>query len=344
MVERGGGITIGGGGVDVASLLNRALSCLQQGLGQEAADLLNQALEADPRNPEAQHLTGILYQQQGMHAEARAFLERAVEWAPGNPSYQLNLGVTLADLGEVLQLKAPPRRIEGFDISNIYGRQAVGSMVTFVQGKPEKQGYKRFKIKTVKGIDDYAMMQEVVRRRYGKLVQKPGAGEWENERMGRGRKYFTHSPTPPFSSSDLPDLIVIDGGKGHLNAALKVLRGLKLSLPIIGIAKEFEQLFLPGQSEPIALPPQSKALQLLQRVRDEAHRFAIGYHRLLRGKDALTSALDRIPGIGPRKKQDLIVRFGSVEVLRKAKVEELEQVRGISPLLAERIYRGLKKK
>ncbi len=140
-----------------------------------------------------------------------------------------------------------------------------------------------------------------------------------------------------------PDFLLIDGGRGHLNAALEVLKELKLDLPAVGIAKEFEHLFLPGQQEPVTLPPQSRALQLLQRVRDEAHRFAIGYHRLLRGKRTLHSALDDIPGIGPRKKQDLLVRFGSVEAIRRAKLEDLTQVRGISEMLAHRIQHGLRK-
>ena len=219
----------------------------------------------------------------------------------------------LGDLQSVLRLPALPRRIEGFDISNIFGRQAVGSMVTFVDGRPWKDGYKRFKIATVSGIDDYSMMKEIVRRRYEE-------------------------------KKDLPDLVLIDGGRGHLNAALEVLKDLKLNLPAVGIAKEFEQLFLVGQREPLTLPPQSRALQLLQRVRDEAHRFAIGYHRLLRGKHALHSALDEIPGIGPRKKQDLLVRFGSVEAMRRASLEDLTQVRGVSRFLAERIHQHLRRK
>lgn len=218
----------------------------------------------------------------------------------------------LADLQSVLRLKKLPRRIEGFDVSNIFGREAVGSMVAFRDGRSWKEGYKRFKIKTVPGIDDYSMMKEIVRRRYDE-------------------------------GFDLPDLVLIDGGKGHLHAALEVLQELKLDLPVVGIAKEFEQLFLPGQREPIALPPQSSALQLLQRVRDEAHRFAIGYHRLLRGKRTLHSALDDIPGIGGRKKQDLLVRFGSVEAIRRAKLEDLSQVRGISETLAHRIQQDLRK-
>ena len=217
----------------------------------------------------------------------------------------------LADLQSLLKLPRFPSRIEAFDVSNIYGREPVGSMVTFVDGKPWKDGYRRFKVKTVPGINDYAMMREIVSRRFAEQG-------WT-----------------------FPDLVVIDGGKGHLNCALEVLADLKLDLPAIGIAKEFEQLFLPSQSEPILLPPQSKALQLVQRLRDEAHRFAIGYHRLLRGKQALRSALDEIPGVGPRRKQDLLIRFGSVAAMRKASEEDLAQVRGISQRLARRILQQL---
>ena len=223
----------------------------------------------------------------------------------------------LADLQSVLRLPKLPRRIEGFDISNIYGREAVGSMVTFVDGRPFKDGYKRFKIKTVAGIDDYAMMQEVVRRRYTDLIE---------------------------TKAEPPDLVVIDGGTGHLASALEVLNELKLQVPTLGIAKEFEELFLPKRGEPVLLPPQSKALQLVQRVRDEAHRFAIGYHRLLRGKRALASALDKVPGVGERRKQDLLIRFGSVENMRHAPLEDFLQVRGISKTLAERIMQELRKK
>ena len=223
----------------------------------------------------------------------------------------------LPDLQSVLRLPRLPRRIAGFDVSNIFGREAVGSMVTFVDGRPFKDGYKRFKIKTVAGIDDYAMMREIVRRQFDGAREK---GE------------------------PLPDFVLIDGGRGHLNAALEVLKELQLDLPAAGIAKEYEYLFLPGRKEPVVLPPESRALQLAQRVRDEAHRFAIGYHRLLRGKDALTSALDRIPGIGPRRKQDLLVRFGSVETMRKASAEDLAQVRGVSEPLAQRISQQLRRK
>lgn len=223
----------------------------------------------------------------------------------------------LADLQSLLRLPRLPRRIEAFDVSNIFGRDPVGSMVTFVDGKPHPNGYRRFKMKTVSGIDDYAMMREIVRRRY---------------EMKEGK-----------SPAVLPDLVVIDGGKGHLNSALEVFRELRLDLAAVGIAKEFEELFLPGRREPVILPPSSRALHLIERVRDEAHRFAIGYHRLLRGKHAFESALDRIPGIGPRRRQDLLVRFGSVEAMRRASVEELAQVRGVSRMLAIRILQYLRR-
>lgn len=224
----------------------------------------------------------------------------------------------LADLQSLLKLPRLPRRIEAFDVSNIFGREPVGSLVTFVDGRPHKDGYRRFKMKTVSGIDDYAMMREIVRRRY---EAKPKGAD----------------------SMVLPDLVVIDGGKGHLNSALEVFRELKLDLPAVGIAKEFEELFLPGRREPVILPPSSRALHLIERARDEAHRFAIGYHRLLRGKRAFESALDKIPGVGPRRRQDLLVRFGSVEMMRRASVEELAQVRGVSRMLAIRILQYLRK-
>lgn len=216
----------------------------------------------------------------------------------------------LDDLRRLLQLPTLPRRIEGFDVSNIHGKEAVGSMVVFVDGKPAKAAYKRFKIKAVAGIDDYAMMREIVRRRFSEA--------WPH-----------------------PALLLIDGGKGHVAAAKSVLDEQRLTLPLVGIAKEFEHLYLLDRSEPLILPPTSRALHLLQRVRDEAHRFAIGYHRRLRGQRALRSALDEIPGVGPRRRQDLLIQFGSVEGIKQASLEELAQIRGISRTLAERILRGL---
>lgn len=229
----------------------------------------------------------------------------------------------LDDVRRLLQLPTLPRRIEGFDISNLHGQSAVGAMVTFVDGQPDKTAYKRFKIRTVAGIDDYAMMQEVVRRRFS----YKGLGMAQS----------------PKETEPKPDLVLIDGGKGHVAAAKQVLDELGVALPLVGLAKEFEQLFLPGHTEPVVLPPTSRALHLLQRVRDEAHRFAIGYHRRLRGQRALRSALDEIPGVGPRRRRDLLVQFGSVDAIAQASVQDLTGVRGISTTLAQRIVQVLNK-
>ena len=190
-----------------------------------------------------------------------------------------------------------PRRIEAFDISNIFGAFAVGSMVVFIDGKPHNTHYRRFRIETVRGIDDYQMMREVIRRRYGGTL----VGELP-----------------------LPDLILVDGGKGQLAAACEELTTLSLALPAMGLAKRFEHIFLPGSDEPVVLLSTSPVLHLVQHIRDEAHRFAITYHRRLRREASSTaSALDRIPGIGPRRKMVLLRRFGSVESLARATEEEI---------------------
>ncbi len=285
---------------------------LMEGKKEEVLEELREKMK---QASEARH-----YEKAAVYRDQIAgLLELAVRPSPFVPER------ALSDLQGILQLPRLPRRIVGFDVSNIFGKEPVGSMVTFLDGKPFKDGYRRFKIKTVTGIDDFAMMQEIVRRALERYqVPKP-------------------SSVPGTDLGSLPDFILIDGGRGHLNAALEVLKDLKLDIPIAGIAKEFEILFLPGRAEPVVLPPESRARRLAQRGRDEAHRFAIGYHRLLRGKDALTSALDRIPGIGPRRKKDLLVRFGSVKAIRQASVEELAQVRGVSEPLAERIRHQLKK-
>ncbi len=271
---------------------------------------------------------GRRYEEAAIYRDQIAgLLELAVRPSPFVPER------ALSDLQGILQLPRLPRRIVGFDVSNIFGKEPVGSMVTFLDGKPFKDGYRRFKIKTVAGIDDFAMMREIVRRHLerckGLSPRSTGSGQAPGTVPGKGEP--------------LPDFILIDGGRGHLNAALGVLKELKLDIPAAGIAKEFEILFLPGRADPVVLPPESRARRLAQRVRDEAHRFAIGYHRLLRGKDALTSALDRIPGIGPRRKQDLLVRFGSVAAIREANAEDLVQIRGISEALAQRILHQLKR-
>jgi excinuclease ABC subunit C len=225
----------------------------------------------------------------------------------------------LDELATVLGLTKPPQRIEGYDISNIQGKLAVGSMVVFTGGRPDSKNYRRFRIKTVPGADDFAMMKEVVGRRFGHA--KGEAGEkW----------------------AALPDLVLIDGGKGQLSAAVEALKEKNAGeVAIIGLAKEHEEIFLPEKSRAIVLDERSPARRLLQRVRDEAHRFALGYHGNLRQKTAIGSALDDIPGIGPARRRALLKRFGAVPGVRAASVEELSEVKRITPQLARLIKESL---
>ena len=228
---------------------------------------------------------------------------------------------TLEELQRRLELPKLPQRIEGFDISNIQGRDAVASMVVFESGVPKGSDYRRFKIRTIEGPNDFAMMQEALRRRFLKGLEERQTLQTENGKFAK-----------------FPDLLLIDGGKGQLSAAVAVLEELNLRhIPIIGLAKQEEEIFKPDQEDPIILSRRSDALRLLQRVRDEAHRFAITYHKSLRSKRTLTSKLDEIPGVGPKKKQALMKRFGSVKRIREATVEELMQVPGINQQLAEMI-------
>lgn len=219
------------------------------------------------------------------------------------------------DLQTRLALEAMPLRIEAYDISNIQGVAATGSMVVFVEGMPRKSEYRRFKIRTVQGPDDYSMMQEVLRRRFRRAIMREAAAE---ETWAR-----------------LPDLIVIDGGKGQLNAALEVLAEYGLEgVPIVGLAKAREEIFKPGVPDPIIVPLDSPGLQLMQNLRDEAHRFAISYHQRLRRRQGLTSVLEEVPGIGPKRRRTLLKRFGSVEAIRRATLEELSTVQGMNKTVA----------
>ena len=221
----------------------------------------------------------------------------------------------LEELGRVLGLPAPPQRIEGFDISNISDTFAVGSMVRFRQGRPDRANYRRFRMKSVVGQDDFACMAEAVRRRYTRLLRE-SAGAADGTRL-------------EFRPPELPDLILIDGGKGQLNAATAELTKLGLErIPVIGLAKEFEEIYRPGQGEPLRLSHDSGALKLLQRVRDESHRFANTYNAQLRLKRISESILDEFPGIGERRKAALLRRFGSVHRLRLASVEQIAAVPG----------------
>jgi excinuclease ABC subunit C len=231
----------------------------------------------------------------------------------------------LQELARCLQLPAPPTIIDGFDISNISGTFAVASVVRFHQGRPDRNAYRRFKIRTVTGQDDFACMAEAVSRRYRRLIQE------RQTPTSKSVAPSAETQNPPA----LPDLIVIDGGKGQLNAARTELKQLGLDqVPAIGLAKEFEEIHCPGEREPLRLDPDSGALKLLQRVRDESHRFANTYNAQLRLRRISESMLDEFPGIGQQRKAALLKRFGSVPRLRRATVEELATVPGFGPRLA----------
>ena len=224
------------------------------------------------------------------------------------------LSAALEEIKRELRLPRLPSRLEGYDISDIQGMAAVGSMVVFDRGKPKSSHYRRFRIKTVTGADDYAMLREVLRRRF--------------KRAG--------------SASDtwaiLPDLVLIDGGKGQLNAARAAMQEMGAgSVPIASLAKENEEIFIPQKAEPIILPRSSPGLQLLQRLRDEAHRFALGYHQRVRKRETFASVLDSIPGVGPKRKRALLRQFGSVKAIKEAPVEKLAAARGMTESLAKKI-------
>jgi len=252
----------------------------------------------------------------------------------------------LIELGRVLGLPGPPTRIEGFDISNISGTLAVASLVSFKHGKPDRANYRRFRMKTVVGQDDFACMAETIRRRYSRLLREQqgettsgetAAAEDDPEaRRAIVEELRTLVARPreaprgePGAIPSLPDLILIDGGKGQLNAAQAELEKLGLGhVPVIGLAKEFEEIYRPGQSEPLRLSHDTGALKLLQRVRDESHRVANSYNAQLRIKRISESILDEFPGIGEQRKAALLKKFGSVQRLRAATLEELAAVPG----------------
>jgi excinuclease ABC subunit C len=269
----------------------------------------------------------------------------------------------LAELAEILKLPAPPRRIEGFDISNISGTFAVASLVSFKNGRPDRANYRRFKIKTVEGQNDFASIAEVVRRRYTRMlsesgVQSPESSEDAGEAIPQAlqelvrdvsaaaRRRGRTAPQTDASAAtvrehrapgeirrrgapNLPELILIDGGKGQLGMACAELKKLGLEkIPVIGLAKEFEEIYQPGESKPLRLPRESGALKLLQRVRDESHRFANTYNAQLRLKRISESILDEFPNIGGRRKAALLKKFGSIQRIRMATVEQISEVPG----------------
>jgi excinuclease ABC subunit C len=266
----------------------------------------------------------------------------------------------LAALGNALGLNAPPRRMECFDISNISTTHIVASMVCFLDGRPANHLYRRFRIKTVAGQDDFASMAEVVRRRYARVLREAAnSAARETEATGIEDKSIDympeisqeklrdavtragHDPEAP-GIPRLPDLIIVDGGRGQLGAACKELQRLGLyEQPIVGLAKEFEEIYRPETALPLRLPHDSGALKLLQRIRDEAHRFANTYHQLLMKRRIAESVLDNCPGVSQARRKALLQRFGSVARLRKATAEQILSVEGIGRKLAEEIVRFL---
>jgi len=233
----------------------------------------------------------------------------------------------MSDLEEELSLPLPLRRMECYDISHIQGSNTVASMVVFEDGKPKPAHYRRFKIKTVDGVDDFESIREVLRRRFKRLASARAA-EQRGEGQGAGIDSF----------GVIPDLVLIDGGKGQLSAALEVFLELGLDdVPLASLAKENEELFVPHSSEPIILPRDSQALYLVQRIRDEAHRFAITYHRNLRSKSSLQSPIDNVTGIGPKRKRMLMRRFGTLKGIREAAVDDIASVPGMTRSLAIRL-------
>lgn len=241
----------------------------------------------------------------------------------------------LIELKSLLDLVNLPQRVEAFDISNIGGTDAVGSMVVFTGGRPDKQHYRHFNIKTVEGIDDPAMMGEVISRRLARIAS--GGGREKKEGYGRNEEYRGNET----KRDETPDLIVVDGGPTQLSAAIGALQKWGLDIPVIGLAKQLESIYIPGRDTPLILPGDSPGLTMLKYIRDESHRFAISHHRRRRSSRLRSSVLDEIPGVGKKRKEMLLRHFGSVDGIRAATLVELEQLSGISKGTAAAIHKIL---
>lgn len=276
---------------------------------------------------------------------AREVLEQQrIKWLTDSQKTQL----ALEELQEALNLATPPQRIECYDISNTQGTNSVGAMVVFEAGRPKPSEYRRFKIKTVEGPNDFASHQEVLRRRFRNVAKQAAADvETASDIIAHtdtdieAADHATGDETPATTQLQhewaLPELIIIDGGKGQLSAAMEVLQELHIDIPAVGLAKENEEIFTPGSPDPIILPRSSQGLYMVQRIRDEAHRFGITYHRKLRSDRTFKSVLDEIPGIGPKRKQALMKHFGSVRAMSAASVEDLAALDGMTRDAAEKV-------
>lgn len=249
------------------------------------------------------------------------------EYVPKHERELAGNAMAMEELARAIGMDGLPRRIEGYDVSNISGNEAVASMVVLVDGRPDKSSYRRFRMKLQGEPNDFAMMQEALWRRF-----RRGLAEREKAQSSQGACKF----------AEFPDLIVVDGGKGQVSAAKEVLDQLGLRIPLIGLAKKNEEVYLPSRPDPLVLPRDSGALLLLMRLRDEAHRFAVTYHRNLRSAAATRSVLLEIPGLGPARARSLLKHFGDVRSIASAPVEDIARVEGIGPVLAQRIAEFLK--
>ncbi len=298
-----------------------------------------------------------------LHVPARGKQKQLVDMVASNseqglqqlklrqPQTSSDLTAAMEEIKKQLNLPRLPERMECYDISNIQGKMPVGSMVVFEMGKPKTADYRRFRIKMVTGADDYAMLAEVLKRRFKRSQAGAGSNlpqKCHSERSEESGGGVTDSEPDDFSRSaessessrwaKSPDLVLIDGGKGQLNAALAAMKAAGAdSIPSAGLAKEREEIFIPGRSNPIVLPESSPARQLLQRLRDEAHRFAINYHRNIRKKESFASVLDTIPGIGKKRKRALLRKFGTVKAIREAGTADLAAAAGMNSALAQKL-------
>ncbi|MGA7569883.1 MAG: helix-hairpin-helix domain-containing protein, partial [Candidatus Aquilonibacter sp.] len=238
----------------------------------------------------------------------------------------------LTELADALELPAPPHRIECYDISNIQGTNPVASMVVFVEGRAKKSDYRKFKIQYDKGPNDFAMMQETLRRRLRYLRHETDDTLNKTEKELAKKEKFNKRP----------DLLLIDGGKGQLGAVVEVIDEFDMTgIPVAGLAKEHEWLYVPGNPDPIVLAPNSPGLHLIMRIRDEAHRFAVTYHRQRRAKAMTQSSLDALAGVGPVRRKRLLAAFGSVAAIKRASVDEIAAVKGMTAALAAQIKTAL---
>ncbi|HLW34490.1 MAG TPA: excinuclease ABC subunit UvrC [Chthoniobacterales bacterium] len=332
-----------------------------EGQSREMIDLLDTEMRKAAENMDFEKAAEL----RNMIDDVRQTTRSTRRFTRGTLPSAIDPATDVQALGEALQLPRPPRVMECFDISNISTTHVVASMVCFRDGVADKNCYRRYRVRTVEGQDDFASMAEVVRRRYSRVllsIAELGVPSADREDVDLSPEHSQESAfdtarrledesspqsairNPQFVAVRLPDLVIVDGGKGQLSSACRELQRLGLhDLPIIGLAKEHEEIYRPGYAMPLQLPADSGALHLLQRIRDEAHRFANAYHQLLLKKRIDESILDDCPGVSQNRKNLLLREFGSVNRLRKATVEQIAATEGIGPKLAEDVHRFLQR-